>query len=261
MMRSETTSPAHATPNDFFETEGYFIVPNLIPQEKITQLISEMDDLAGRADVIDPHNLRCRFQLYSETGNALLESIDPVTDLLPTAAEIAQSADLLSVLARLLGSTPRLFKDKLILKPRGCRGYALHQDYIHWPFFPKSFTTVVIALDPSTTSNGCIEIYPREHHSGYLSRLDGDFHDLPDSMFEGKEKVSLQLHPGDAAVFGCYLPHRSGPNITTAFRRQLYLSFNPDQDGGDQRTAHYRDFHRWLKKRHSEYGTPQSFFK
>mgnify|MGYP003332445714 CR=1 FL=1 len=48
-------------------------------------------------------------------------------------------------LGQLLGEEVCLFKDKLIYKPAGATGYPLHQDYIAWPDFPKTFTTAVVS--------------------------------------------------------------------------------------------------------------------
>ena len=64
----------------------------------------------------------------------------------------------------------------------------------------------------------------------------------------------LDLAPGDIALFGGFTPHRSGPNRSDRWRRQLYLSYNASREGGDQRNGHYRQFHQWLVKKYAEYG-------
>ena len=38
--------------------------------------------------------------------------------------------------------------------------------------------------------------------------------------------MPLVLEPGDVAVFGGFTPHRSDPNLSDRWRRQLYLSYN-----------------------------------
>jgi hypothetical protein len=40
----------------------------------------------------------------------------------------------------------------------------------------------------------------------------------------------------------------------------LYLSYNAGRDGGEQRDAHYRQFHAWLKDRYAEYGKTNVYF-
>src|SRR5690606_22247685 len=108
---------------------------------------------------------------------------------------------------------------------------------------------------------GWIEAFAGAHQRGYLSPRDGDYHDLPEHLFDSFERVPLDLQPGDAAIFGCFLPHRSAPNRSTASRRHLYLSYNSARDGGDQRASHYAEFHDWLRRRYAEYGVTDVFFR
>src|SRR5262249_4541650 len=76
---------------------------------------------------------------------------------------------LLLALAALYGEGACLFKDKLIYKPPGVKGYSLHQDWIAWPGFPRSFLTVLVPLDRADADNGCTVVFPGYHHNGSLS--------------------------------------------------------------------------------------------
>jgi 2-aminoethylphosphonate dioxygenase len=164
------------------------------------------------------------------------------------------------LLADLYGEPACLFKDKLIFKPAGVKGYGLHQDWIAWPGFPRSFLTVLVPLDPATRDNGCTEVFPGYHYLGSLSPEDGDYHELPAGTVDEARCVPLELEPGDVAVFGGFTPHRSAPNRSGGWRRQLYLSYNARSDGGDQRMKHYAEFHAWLRKKYAEYGKTDVYF-
>jgi hypothetical protein len=72
--------------------------------------------------------------------------------------------------------------------------------------------------------------------------------------------VPLDLAPGDVAVFGCFLPHRSAPNAGARGRRGLFLSYNARSDGGDQREAHYPQFHDYTRRMAAERGRDASQF-
>jgi len=244
-----------------YRANGFLVLRALFSGAEVERVAADADELAARHDVLQPENLRCRFQPHIETGDNLLEAVDPVVDLCPAVARVAADPRLLEPLGVLLGSPARLFKDKLVYKPPGSNGYALHQDFISWPDFPRTFTTVVVAIDAGTADNGCIEVYSGYHLRGYLSPRDADYHDLPDHLFESAKLVRLELAPGDAAIFGCFLPHRSAPNRSAHGRRHLYLSYNAERDGGEQRAGHYDHFHRWLKKRFAEYGVTDLYFR
>jgi hypothetical protein len=40
----------------------------------------------------------------------------------------------------------------------------------------------------------------------------------------------------------------------------LYLSYNPNSDGGDRREAHYREFLPWLRGKYAQYGKTNVYF-
>jgi ectoine hydroxylase-related dioxygenase (phytanoyl-CoA dioxygenase family) len=244
-----------------YRHQGYLVVPDLFSQLLINDAIAEAEALLERRELIDSNNLRCRWQPHIETGECLFETFDPVVDIGPVCARLAADPGLLAVLAALYGEPACLFKDKLIFKPPGARGFGLHQDYIAWEGFPRSFLTVLIPLDPSSRANGCTEVYSGCHHNGCLSPEDGDYHELPAESVAGVESVPLELQPGDVAFFGCFTPHFSQPNRSDGWRRQLYLSYNARSDGGPRREQHYQDFHHWLRGKYAEYGKHAVYFE
>jgi ectoine hydroxylase-related dioxygenase (phytanoyl-CoA dioxygenase family) len=172
----------------------------------------------------------------------------------------ARDRRILDIVGALYGEEACLFKDKLIFKPPGATGYGLHQDYIGWNSFPKSFSTLLIPIDPADAENGCTEVFPGYHRAGYLSPMDNEYHELPLSTIDDSTGVKLALAPGDIAVFSCMTPHRSSPNRSQTWRRQLYLSYNTKSEGGDQRDQHYAEFHGWLKKKYAQYGKHETYF-
>ncbi|MFO1002372.1 MAG: phytanoyl-CoA dioxygenase family protein [Planctomycetaceae bacterium] len=246
--------------NPQYKSDGYAIARGLFSLEEIATISAEANRVFARRDLIDFNNLRCRWLNHYETKECRFDCFDPITDLSEPIDRIARDSRLLKWLESLYGEEACLFKDKLIYKPPGAMGYALHQDYISWPSFPKSFLTVLIPIDPATDENGATEIFPGTHRQGYLSASDGDYHELPESAVAGTQGLRLCLEPGDVAVFDGMLPHRSAPNKSNSWRRQLYLSYNAKSDGGDQRTAHYREFHDWLKKKYAEFGKTETYF-
>lgn len=243
-----------------FNESGYVIINGILAPDTITHLKDECTRLTELVDIINHDNFRCRWNPHLETGELLLDSLDPVADLSPVIADITRNPKIINTLTEIYGEAPRLFKDKLLFKPSGCPGYALHQDYISWPEFPKSFLTVAIAIDGAHEDNGCLEVYEGAHKRGYLSPHDGDYHDLPPAYFTDYAKKLIRLNPGDAVIFGPYLPHGSGHNLTGSPRRHLYLSYN-SASAGDLRESHYQYFTQWLKNRYAGYGYATGFFK
>ncbi len=244
-----------------YEADGFLILRDVFSADEMAELQHDANVLWWRKDIVDTNNIRCRWQDNVTTGECTFECFDPVIDLSQVCSRFAHDPRILEPLTSIYGSQARLFKDKLIFKPPGVRGYALHQDFIAWKEFPRSFITVLIAIDAADESNGATEVFPGYHREGYLSPEDGMYHELPLDKIDESSGIKLNLNPGDIAMFGAFTPHRSAPNTSDRGRRQLYLSYNADNDGGDRRDAHYQQFHAWLKERYAEYGRNDTWFK
>ena len=160
--------------------DGFLVLRGFFPAGEIAEAGAEADALLERhRSLIDAHNLRCRFQPNVRTGVCEFECFDPVIDLSLACHRLAEDAGLLAALGDLYGEEACLFKDKLIYKPPGVKGYDLHQDYISWPNFPRSFSTVLIPFDRADLENGCTEVFPGYHTGGLMTPEDGQFHALP----------------------------------------------------------------------------------
>lgn len=240
--------------------DGFLIKRRVFDRQEVETLSQEAWALAHRADLIDKHNLRCRFQMRHDNSDCLWETFDPVIDIGEVCRKFAYDPRIFDILADLYGEPAQLFKDKLIFKQPGTVGYRMHQDWIGWPGFPRSFLTVLVPIDATTEANGCTEVFPGHHHSGPLTAEDGDYHDLPPDSVDVSRGVRLILEPGDIAIFGGFTPHRSAPNLSDDWRRQLYLSYNADSDGGELRDAHYEEFRVYLRKKYAEYGMTEMYY-
>ncbi|HWB07982.1 MAG TPA: phytanoyl-CoA dioxygenase family protein [Pirellulales bacterium] len=244
-----------------YHAQGYLVRRDVFSPSEMREVAAEAERLLERTDLIDSNNLRCRYQPSENGGPCLFETFDPVIDIAPCCARLAADRRIFHLLEQIYGGKACLFKDKLIFKPPGAHGYRLHQDYIAWKNFPRSFVTVLIAVDAADEENGCTVVYPGYHLKGCLTPEDGEFHELSADMVDDSRAVPLELEPGDVAFFGCFTPHRSAPNRSSRWRRQLYLSYTAERDGGDLRETHYRDFHAWLRAKYADYGKPNVYFR
>lgn len=243
-----------------YRRDGFLVARSLFTREEIDAARTEAELLRQRQDLIHKDNLRCRWQTNVVTGECQFETFDPVLDLAPRCRALAGHPRLLNLLAEVYGEEACLFKDKLIYKPPGVKGYGLHQDWIGWPGFPRSFLTVLIPFDPTDRDNGCTEVFPGYHHLGCLTPADGQYHELPAGVVDEARCVPLELDLGDVAIFSGFTPHRSAPNRSERWRRQLFVSYNQRSDGGPQHEKHYEEFHAWLRRRYAEHGRTGVYF-
>ncbi len=261
MPKTETYRILDVNQIEQWQRDGYLTVRKLFDPAEVAALSDEAWKLTYERDLIDKRNLRCRFQQTYDKADCLWETFDPVIDLSPLCESFAMDPRLHGVLHDLYGEPPCLFKDKLIFKQPQTQGYGLHQDWIAWPGFPRSFLTVLIPIDRALDQNGCTEVFPGYHRQGSLSPEDGEYHELSWQDVNQSDGIKLLLEPGDIAVFGGFTPHRSGPNRSDTWRRQLYLSYNALSDGGHQRQTHYVEFQKYLQKRYAEHGIRDTYFR
>ncbi len=244
-----------------YERDGFVIARGFFSKAEIAAALAEAERVEKEfAHLKDTKNRRCRWQDNAFTGDCQFDAFDPIIDLSPVIAKLARDPRLLEFVGSLYGETACLFKDKLIFKHPGAKGYALHQDWIAWERFPRSFNSLLVPLEPADEANGCTIVYPGYHRDGPLTPPDGTYRELPADMVDESKAVPLVLEPGDIAIFGGFTPHRSNANLSDRPRRQLYFSYTKYSDGGDLREQHYADFQEWLIKKYDEYGKKGTYF-
>jgi hypothetical protein len=155
----------------------------------------------------------------------------------PGLASLLEGAALGAALEQLFGEPAVLFKEKINFKlPHGA-GFAPHQDAPAFTSFGQSYhITVMVAVDPSTTENGCLEVVEQLHGTGVLPQAaDGTL----DPQWVSKQRwVPVEMAPGDVLMFDSYMPHRSGPNLSDRPRRALYVTYNR-LSAGSYRDAYF----------------------
>jgi ectoine hydroxylase-related dioxygenase (phytanoyl-CoA dioxygenase family) len=129
------------------------------------------------------------------------------------------------VLEQLVGEPVVLFKDKINFKLPGGAGFAPHQDAPAFTGFDHSYhVTVMIAVEPSTLRNGCLEVVTGCHGQGLLPACsDGT---LDPAWVAAQRWTPIEMQPGDVLCFDSLVPHRSLPNHSGSSRRALYVTYN-----------------------------------
>jgi ectoine hydroxylase-related dioxygenase (phytanoyl-CoA dioxygenase family) len=109
-----------------------------------------------------------------------------------------------------------------------------HQDGHYWPIRPLATCTVWVALDASTTENGCLRVIPRSHLARtshphlHEDRLDLVLQQrLPESAFDAGTAVDLPLQPGQMSMHDVYMIHGAAANHSARRRAGVALRYMP----------------------------------
>lgn len=116
-----------------WDRDGFVIARGLFDPAEIAAASADADRVREEfKHLVNVKNIRCRWHDNVFTGECQFDAFDPIIDLSPACKILAYDRRLFDLLADLYGGPACLFKDKLIYKLPGAKGYGLHQDWIAW---------------------------------------------------------------------------------------------------------------------------------
>lgn len=228
-----------------FQRRGLVHIKNVFTQDEVAVWQEECQRLLAIPGLIDESNLRTRFRELS-TGGKGLGRMDPVCDISPVFAALAQDERVVHIASTLLGEPARMFKNKLLIKMPNMVGYRLHQDYTYWQMeIPADhLLTLQIPIDPMAGLGSPLEIFPGTHHQ--LLQPPGVIVDPTEDQVSLEDAELLESYPGDVVAFHSLLVHRSRNNQVSHPLFVLYFSYCAGRYG-DCSEAYYELSRRFVR--------------
>ena len=127
---------------------------------------------------------------------------------------------------------------------------------------PKTFCTVMVAIDDMTIKNGCLRVckgnWAEDNHCSVIQPdkdgspdAGGRAGAIPPQISEDLVFEDLTCKGGTVMVFNGWAPHRSSANLSPFPRRAIFLTYNPKCEGG-YHTTYYEKMERlrndWREK-------------
>jgi ectoine hydroxylase-related dioxygenase (phytanoyl-CoA dioxygenase family) len=159
--------------------------------------------------------------------------------------EIARTPQILEMVTQILGPDIALWNSSLFAKPAADgKRTPWHQDGQYWPIRPLATCTVWIAIDDSTTENGCLRVIPGSHHGQRLrahrtiEATDVTLNqELLATEYDEAQAADLVLEAGQMSLHDVYLLHGSEPNRSPRPRRGMTLRYMPTTSVFDRDVA------------------------
>lgn len=254
-----TASPAELLST--FQRKGYVRINGLFDSEEIDLLYK-----ISKADrALEQESYGRRDASGQTTRLALRNDLDDNT--IYTA--IVRSERVAGTMEILLQDEVYHYHHKVMLKePRVGGAWEWHQDYGYWYengcLFPD-MASCLIAIDPATQENGCLQILEGSHHLGRINhgktgeQAGADMQRVEAAM-DRFPLVYCEMGPGDALFFHGNLLHCSAQNTSDKPRWSLICCYNtkhndPFIQGG--RHPNYSYLEKWPDSRVLESGRAQ----
>ena len=173
-----------------------------------------------------------KLQLHFEAKLAALptgerpENMDVPHFTDPALFEWLFAAEVLDLVEPLIGPDIALFSSHFICKPKGNgKRVPWHEDSSYWRAMlsPMEVVTVWLAIDPSTTENGCMQVIPRTLAGNSATEpvdlATNVFNtQIKRNQFDATKAVPCILNPNHASLHDGRLIHGSEPNLSSKRR-------------------------------------------
>jgi hypothetical protein len=220
-----------------FSRFGWCASPGFFSATEVADLLRCTEEITALPEV------RGRHMLYREANALDADSplIQRIENFCPHHDEfdrIVRRGRLHRAVEQLFGEPAVLFKEKINFKMPGAAGFEAHQDQqAGWSLYAPIFMTALVAIDPATIENGCLELSTMQRQSQLIGE---EWKPLTEAQMAGHAFEPVPTAPGDVLFFDSYVPHASKPNMTNRQRRILYLTFNQSAHG-DHRAKYFAD--------------------
>ena len=225
-----------------FHSDGYAVIPGVFNEDEVAALAEAFDRILAEA-MAHGRSWRDRnlyFRMADDPAlGRILRYAQWAAWIDATLERTRRDPRLLEILEPLIGRDLKQIINQLHWKPPGASTaeFGFHQDSRSrrpreaYRDLADSYIQTAIAIDPQTAANGAMVLCPGSHRFGELP-FDPALHsmdmalDIADLQKYGADPdniVTLEMTPGDVALWHVHTLHGSGPNRALIDRR-LYIN-------------------------------------
>lgn len=220
----------------FWNENGFLLLSDFLSEQEKRDIVRWTSEIAEWPET--PGKWMKYFEASSEAGKKQLCRVENFVPYHESYADFLQDPRKLKLISELMGEPAILYKEKINFKLPGGKGFKHHQDAPAFTTFNQKYhITMMVALDPSTIQNGCLEVARAYHKRGILPQApDGT---LAKEVIDSLHWEPVIMQPGDVLFFDSYIPHGSAANHSALPRRALYITYNRASEG-DYREAYFK---------------------
>jgi len=216
----------HADEIEHYRREGWVVPRYCLAQARVAEMVKALERLLHDNPGVRPAKL-VSAHIEGDNGEGVRGS--------RAFLDLARDPEIVELVSGVLGDDVILWGCHVFCKP-AAEGYETpwHQDGHYWPIRPLATCTAWVALEPSTTENGCLRVIPRSHAARRLhEHLHEERTDLTLSQrlsagaFDECEAVDIELAPGQMSLHDVYMIHGAKANTSGRRRTGAALRYMP----------------------------------
>ncbi|NOU88744.1 phytanoyl-CoA dioxygenase family protein [Paenibacillus sp. LMG 31460] len=200
-----------------YERDGYLIFPDVLDADLMKEAQEHVQWLINKNPNLRPE------QLHTNLINN-----DPFW------LRLVRDDRLLDIAQSFIGPDIALFASHYICKPAFTGQPVLwHQDGSYWPLEPMKVISLWLAVDDSTTENGCLRVIPGTHQL-QLQEMKGSFDvenvlssEIEKKFVDESKAVDLVLKSGSVSIHHPNIIHGSKANLSPHRRCGLTIRYIP----------------------------------
>ncbi len=251
MSETMTKPPSRTSGNqdhvDHYWEHGYAVVRGVFSKSEMADIQAESRRIyeLGKQHHATWRHKNLLYEILPEAyaGQRYVLQAHWIAWVSPLFERIRRDPRVLAILEPLLGQDIKQVAQQIHWKPPGATkrtGYRFHQDLRFrerkdaFRDLMTSYVTTGLAIDPATTDNGCLQVFPDSHKLGYLGLSDDgpimkgttQADELVKSGLRPDKVVDLVLEPGDMILWSLLTVHGSNANNSghdRAFGIQSYV--------------------------------------
>jgi ectoine hydroxylase-related dioxygenase (phytanoyl-CoA dioxygenase family) len=208
-----------------FSDDGFLLKRALAPSALVEQISRECDALHEDMARHTPEKVGVSWEALKDGRPKRIRQLMHSEIVSPGLNQFVRSDAVLDIIETLIGPDIALFHSKLLMKAANDGTITpWHQDFAYWKKGENKAVQVncMLAIDPATNENGCIQFVPGSHKQGLLSHdrrneAFGVF--LPGYFNHRDDAVKVDMFPGDCVFFGSLVIHGSDGNTSAKNRR------------------------------------------
>ena len=214
---------------DFYHTNGYIVIENVISAEDIIELRKTTDEFVQKSRETTEHTDVFDLEPGHTPESPQLRRLKNPVVLHPIYDRMLRHNCILDSVAQLIGPNIRYDTSKLNMKSAGFGSpVEWHQDFA----FAAAVTnddmlSVGLAIDDMTQDNGCLLFIPGSHKGQIYNHYQNDVFvgGITDPNFRPGSAVPIEVKAGGITIHHTRTLHASAPNASGQSRRLLLLQY------------------------------------